>query len=111
MKITIIGSSSGGKSTLSRKISQEFNIPRFEIDRVWFKHDGHEYLNNGTPEQKALVLQKVLTEIEKFLATNNSWVFDGTYSKLQSVIADQADIVIFIKRPLLRRIFSHVTRV
>jgi adenylate kinase family enzyme len=111
MKITIIGSSGGGKSTLSRKISSEFSIPRFEIDRVWFKYGGHEYLNGCTPAQKEVISKKILMEIEQFIDGNESWVFDGTYSKLQPVIAEQADYVVLIQRPLHKRIFSHIYRV
>jgi len=110
MKITIIGPSGGGKSTLSRKISQKFNIPRFEIDRVWFKHGGQLSMN-GTSEEKESVSQRILVEIEQFLSANENWVFDGTYSKLQPVIAEQADTVVLIQRPLLGRILSHVRRV
>lgn len=110
MKITIIGPSGGGKSTLSRKISQKFNIPRFEIDRVWFKYGGQLSMN-GTPEEREIVSQKICVEIEEFLASNEQWVFDGTYSKLQPIIAEQADFVVLIKRPLLNRVFSHIRRV
>jgi adenylate kinase family enzyme len=110
MKITIIGTSGSGKSTLSRKISETFKLPRVEIDRIWFKHDGHKYLN-GTVEEKEVVMNKVTEEIKDFLSKNENWVIDGTYSKIQPLIADKADFVIHIKRSLLRRILSHIKRV
>jgi adenylate kinase family enzyme len=110
MKITIIGSSGGGKSTLARKISQTFDIPRLEIDRIWFKYDGHKNLN-GTPQQKETVSQKIESDLHAFLLVNDNWVIDGTYSKLQPLIAGQADTVILIKRPLLQRIWGHIIRV
>lgn len=111
MKITIIGPSGGGKSTLARNISQTFNISRLEIDRLWFKYDGHKYSHTITPEQKDLILGKIRTEVETFLTTNEEWVIDGTYSKLQPLIASEADIVVLIERPLLQRISSHLKRV
>lgn len=110
MKITIIGSSGGGKSTLARKISQHFTIPRLEIDRLWFKYDGHKHFNK-TPEQKEAISQKIESELRAFLAKNQHWVIDGTYSKLQPLIADQADTVVLINRPVLHRAWSHVVRV
>lgn len=110
MRITIIGTSGSGKSTLSRKISETFNLPRVEIDRIWFKHDGHKYLN-GTVEEKEVVMNKVSEEIQDFLSKNENWVIDGTYSKIQPLIANKADVVIHIKRSLLRRVLSHIKRV
>ena len=110
MKLTIIGTSGSGKTTLSRKISEYFQLPRLEIDRIWFKYDGHKYVN-GTAEEKEAVMTKVRKEIQDFLLKNENWVIDGTYSKIQPLIADGADVVIHIKRSLLKRTFSHIKRV
>lgn len=110
MKITIIGSSGGGKSTLARKISQTFNVSRLEIDRIWFKYEGHKNMN-GTPQHKEVIIEKIESDLRAFLSVNDHWVIDGTYSKLQPIIAEKADEVILIKRPLLRRICSHIMRV
>ncbi|MBL4644297.1 MAG: hypothetical protein JKX80_00335 [Candidatus Pacebacteria bacterium] len=111
MKITIIGSSGGGKSMLARKISDGFDIPRIEIDRVWFKHGGHKYLNSCDSEKKEIVSTKIRIELEEFLSKNQSWVIEGTYSEIQLFIAAQADTVVLIKRTLLMRILSHIVRV
>lgn len=113
MKITIIGPSSSGKTTLSRKISNHFNIPRLEIDRLWFEYGGHKLSlsKNSTEEQKESVRVRISAAIENFLSQNDNWVIDGTYSKIQPLIADQADTFIYIERPLYRRIFSHLKRV
>lgn len=111
MKITILGPSSSGKSNLAKRISAEFQIPRIEIDRIWFKHEGHKYLHNPTAEQKELITIKIRKEIEEFLASNESWVIDGTYSKIQPLIADQASVVILIKRNLVKRVWSHISRI
>jgi len=111
MKITIIGPSGSGKSTLARKISAQFSILRIEIDRIWFKYDGHMNLQGNNQEKKELVSQKIQQDIEEFLAKHNDWVIDGTYSKLQPIIANQADTVVLIRRSLLARIVSHLSRI
>ncbi len=110
MRLTIIGSSGGGKSTLSRKISRTFNVPRLEIDRIWFTYGGHRNVN-GAPQQKEIIAQQIESEVRAFLSVNEHWVIDGTYSKLQPIIAEKADTVILIKRPLPQRIWSHILRV
>ncbi len=110
MKITIIGASGSGKSTLSRKISEALLLPRIEIDRIWFKYNGHKYLN-GSTEEKEAVMNKVKAEIQNFLSNNDMWVIDGTYPTIQSLIAEKANVVVHIKRSLLKRVFGHVLRV
>lgn len=112
MKITIIGPSSGGKSTLARKISDSLGIKRLELDRLWFGAGGHDCFIKGCDEkEKNLVTEKIRIGVMEFLAQNDSWVIDGTYNKIQPTIADRADIVILIKRPIWRRVASHILRI
>ena len=112
MRITVVGSSSGGKSTLTRKISKKFGVARLEMDRLWFESGGHECLLRGcTEEEKQIVQDKIRDRVTKFLIENDNWVVDGTYSKIQPTIAEKADAVVLIRRSLIKRIFSHVVRV
>lgn len=113
MKITIIGPSSGGKSTLARKIGTKFNIPRLEIDKLWFYYGGHKLSlrKNSTIEQKELVRERIMADVKSFLSQYDNWVIDGTYSKIQRLIANEADTVIYINRPLYKRVFSHLKRI
>lgn len=112
MRVTVVGPSSGGKSTLTRKISQHFNIPRLEMDRLWFEAGGHECFVHGcTEEEKQLVQDKIRQRVTSFLKENDSWVVDGTYSKIQPAIAEEADNVVLIRRSLVKRIFSHLSRI
>lgn len=110
MKITIIGPGGSGKSTLAKRIADAFTVPRLELDRLWFHHGGHEVMY-GTAEEKALVQEKIKADVEVFLDQHAAWVCDGTYSKIQPIIAELADTVVLIQRPLLRRVMSHVLRV
>lgn len=111
MKILILGPSSGGKSELARKIEQEFNIPRLEVDRLWFKFGGENFINGCTAEQKKEIVDKILNEVTGSITENEHWVIEGTTMNVVSVIAEQADDVVVIGRPLLMRIWSHVWRV
>ncbi len=110
MKITIIGSSGSGKSTLAKKISQAFAVPRLELDRLWFAYGGHLVMN-GTIDEKQVVSDQIAKTVSDFLSDHDSWVCDGTYAKIQPLIAKQADVLVLIKRPLYRRIISHIKRI
>lgn len=113
MKISIIGHGGGGKSTLARKISDHFNIPHLEIDRLWFKHGGHDLYvrGNATEEEKDVVRKKIADDVRTFISENSDWVIDGTYTKIQPMVASVADDLVYIRRPLLRRMFSHLFRI
>ena len=79
---------------------------------MWFEAGGHEcFINNCTDEEKQLVQDKIRQRVTDFLQTNDNWVVDGTYSKIQPAIAEKADSVVLIRRPLMKRIFSHLSRI
>lgn len=112
MKISVIGPSGSGKSELTRKISKQFDLPRLEIDRLWFTCGGYElFLRSGTDEDEIKVDEKIKASIQQFLAEHNDWVIDGSYIKFQNMIADEADQLVFIKRPLVNRVLSHLLRI
>jgi len=71
MKIVIIGYSGSGKSTLAAKLGKHYNIPVLHLDKVhWLP---------GWQERKREDEQAIVTE---FLDNNDSWIIDGTYTKL-----------------------------
>ena len=108
----VIGPMGSGKSTLTRKISEKLKVPRLELDRLWFEAGGHVCLiNDCTEEQKKLVKEYINKQTLNFLSTNEHWIVDGTHSKIKSLLAEKADVVVLIHRPILDRLFSHIVRV
>lgn len=109
MRISIIGQTASGKSTLARKISEKLNIPHLHIDRYWFEYGGGKLkCNDKEGIEKVRALLKV--KVEDFIK-QESWVSDGWYSKVQPIIAGCADEVIFLDIPLYRRLFNHLKRI
>lgn len=109
MRVTIIGNCGSGKSTLARKISEKFNIPHIHLDRFWFEANGHTLPKNnieGREKVRAFIREKV----EEFIK-QDSWVSDGWYSRVQPIIADRADYVVFLDIPLWRRLVNHIRRI
>ncbi|MEK7510951.1 MAG: hypothetical protein AAB582_01830 [Patescibacteria group bacterium] len=106
MKITIIGPTGGGKSTLARRISQKFSIPHVELDRFWFESGGKL---KQTDEERAHVAHEIRNKITPLLLEDN-WVCDGTYARIQPEIAKMADQVVLIDISFLERIGNHFTR-
>lgn len=109
MRITIIGNCGSGKSTLARKISEKFKIPHIHLDRFWFEANGH-ILRKDDSEGKEKVRARIRANVEAFIK-QDSWVSDGWYSRVQPMIAERADYVVFLDIPLWRRLINHVRRV
>ena len=109
MKISIIGQPGSGKSTLASKISKKFNIPHLQLDRFWFESGGNKLKLGdieGTEKSRAYMKEKVIS----FINEHDFWVSDGTYPRVQSIIVEHADYVIFLDIPLHRRLFNHMKR-
>jgi len=102
MRITIIGNCASGKSTLARKISEQFAIPHLHLDRFWFETKGH-LLEKDDAEGKERVRACIRAKVEG-LIKQDSWVSDGWYSRVQPLIAERADEIVFLDLPLWRRL-------
>lgn len=72
MKIAIIGYSGCGKSTLAARLGKKYNIPVLHLDKVHWLPGWKE---RETEDEKQIV--------REFLKSNESWVIDGNYSKLE----------------------------
>jgi len=109
MRISIIGQSSSGKSTLARKISEKLNIPHIHMDRFWFE-SGVTKLKPNDKEGMEKVRAYIKENVENFIK-QDSWVSDGWYHKVQPMISERADQILFLDIPLYRRLFNHLQRI
>ena len=109
MKITILGHASSGKTTLAKKISQKLNIQNISLDRFWFEAGGLE-VQKGNVSKAKDVQDYIKNKVDNFVY-KDSWVSEGFFSRVQPLIAEKADHVIFIDIPLHTRIVNHIKRV
>ncbi len=107
MRITILGLPGSGKSTLARRISDKQGIPHIHIDTFWKEGGGgHNRQTTPNPEQThAHVRAEVMEAIQQ-----ESWVSDGVYPPVQSLIAERADTMIFLDTPLYDRLRNQINR-
>jgi adenylate kinase family enzyme len=97
-RVSVIGGSCTGKTTLSRALAQRLAVPHIELDAL--HHDA------GWQEAPAEVLQaRVDAALE---AAPDGWVVDGNYhGKIGMSVVARADTVVLLDLPLhvaLRRV-------
>ena len=92
-RVAVMGGSSSGKTTVSRRLAELLGVPHVELDAL---HHGA-----GWQESPAEVLQaRVRAALD---AAPAGWVVDGNYgAKLGSLVLERADTVVLLDPPLLR---------
>ena len=92
-RVAVMGGSSSGKTTVSRRLAELLGVPHVELDAL--HHDV------GWQEAPAEVLQeRVRAALD---GASEGWVVDGNYgAKLGSLVLERADTVVLLDPPLLR---------
>lgn len=76
MRISVVGTSGSGKSTMAERIAAAFHIPIIELDAINWQA-GWRDLNSHDPEEfKRRVAQAV---------SANAWVIAGNYSLVRPI--------------------------
>lgn len=89
-RINIIGPAGAGKTSLAGELAAALGMPHIELDGLF-------WLDNWVPVDKETFRQKV----EMALATPR-WVVDGNYSsKVQDLVWERAQMVIWLDYPFL----------
>ncbi|MBK9159038.1 MAG: AAA family ATPase [Micropruina sp.] len=94
-RITVAGTSGAGKSVLARRISALTGSAYTEIDALFH---GPDWTTRPTFE----------ADVEAVLATD-AWVIDWQYGFARPLIADRAELCVFLDLPR-RRVLGQVTR-
>jgi len=83
MKIHITGNAGSGKTTLAKKVSIEFDLPLFGLDKVVWRPGWEQ----TSPDTRNI--------LEKQLISKPSWVIEGVSNQVRHA----ADITIFLDVP------------
>ena len=107
-RVSVVGGSCTGKTTVSRRLAELLGVPHIELDAL--HHDANW---NEAPAE--LLQERVYAALA---AAPNGWVVDGNYHhKLGLLVIDRADTVVFLDPPFatafrrsLWRTFSRAAR-
>ena len=100
MKILITGTVASGKTTLAKRLSEEFAIPWHELDEI-VRPLCRDRRKRTREEQL-----EVISRIDR----DESWIFEGTNRASYRYLFDMADMVIYINPPLVVRSLRILTR-
>lgn len=101
-KISIIGGSGTGKTTLANSLGEILDIPVYHIDGI---HHLENWAIRDSNERDKIILEKVL---------ESKWIIDGTYRSTLQERLDKSDLVIYLDyssfaqvRGILSRFFKN----
>jgi len=90
-RISVVGTSGSGKTTVGRAIADRLGIPFIELDALaWLPG----WVNRPLAELRELVDERTRGPM---------WVVDGNYSKVRDLVWGRADTVVWLDYP-----FHHV---
>lgn len=97
-KISVIGGSGTGKTTLSNNLSNNLNIPVYHLD-------GINYFQNWEPRDKVERDKIILEKIEE-----PQWIIDGTYNSTLGIRIQKADLIIYLDYSSFAQLKGVMTR-
>jgi adenylate kinase family enzyme len=98
MKIAVIGHSSSGKSTFSKRLAHVYHIPVLHIDKIFFEP-------NWVERDKTLVA----SEIKAFM-NQKDWIIDGFYRRLATERFDEADQIFIFNFNRFKCLYGAIVR-
>jgi adenylate kinase family enzyme len=100
-RISVVGNSGSGKTTVALRLAAALGVPHLELDSV-FHQPGWQPLETGE-------FRRVVSEF----TAGSGWVVDGNYAKVQDIIWDRADTVVWVDPPrhtVMRRLAARTFR-
>lgn len=98
-RVSVVGSSGAGKSTVARRLAETLDVPYVELDAL---HWGPGWAAASGPE---------LAERIEAATAGDGWVVDGNYwSKVGPQVWARADAVVWVSPPRWRTMWQSVTR-
>ena len=98
-RINVVGVSSSGKSTFSRKLSAILSIPHVEMDAIFWQPNWQESDDNT-------FFSKLSAEISPL----SNWVLDGNYTRTIPIKWKNVQVVIWLDYSFIRTVFQAIKR-
>jgi adenylate kinase family enzyme len=87
-RVSVVGTSGTGKTTLARVLARRLRVPYIELDAMFWEP-------NWTPAADVVFRERVRDAIAP-----DAWVCDGNYSVVRDVVQPRADTLVWLDLPL-----------
>jgi adenylate kinase family enzyme len=83
-RISVVGNSGSGKTTVARDLAAALGVPHLELDAVFHQ-----------PGWQELATEDFRARVDEFTG-QDAWVVDGNYSRVRDIIWQRADTVLWL---------------
>jgi adenylate kinase family enzyme len=100
-RVSVVGASGAGKTTVGRKLAASLGVPFVELDAIFHQPDWVELPRDDFRERVGAAL------------ATPGWVVDGNYSAVRDLVWDRADTVVWLDLPrrlVMRRVILRTLR-
>ncbi|GIT90880.1 ATPase AAA [Jannaschia pagri] len=99
-RVMIVGRSGGGKTTLALRLSEQFKLPHYALDRdvIWLPG----WHLRPKAEQRVLIQD---------LAARDRWIIDGSSPSSFDLRVPRADLILWVRIPRARALWQLAGRV
>jgi adenylate kinase family enzyme len=100
MRISLIGPSASGKTTLARKIATRYGLKNFNLDNLLFRKVNNKKRISVSKEESLVIIDKI--------SSGKNWVIEGLHPF--DLIFERADLIIWLKPSFLTCIYRQWKR-
>ena len=97
-RISVVGTTGSGKTTVARQISNCLKLPFIELDALYWD-------KNWTGVSDQIFRERVISATK-----TEHWVIDGNYSRIRSLVWERADTVLYLDYSFGRTFWQLFTR-